>query len=325
MEKWVMDLERMLDKCVKGQWRVDQLDWTVKARPMKRDEEIAIVQYFHDMAGIEKLAGALFEEQRRLTNDPILKKIFATFVADEERHSQVATRLAAHYNVNHYQLYQLSPELVKFRPHFLRAIGHVSPEIANIYITSGELMLDIALLRSLNDYVNDEMSNQAMELINRDESRHIAMDYYMMEYYASDEYQQNYKKPQKSARELAEATWAFSNMLYYARPFMLTVFLAPMNLTDPQGVRTREAFKRMQLLSFKPNLVKRPFQQFLYRLRQAHNHPVIGKVFGEVISRIGGAPGEYMQNFYTDEEAQRAAHMSLEEMAEEAVGAKYLN
>jgi hypothetical protein len=320
-----MDLERMLDKCKKGQWRVDQLDWTVKPRPMSRDEEIAIVQYFTDMAGIEKLAGALFAEQRRLTNDPILQKVFATFVADEDRHSEAASRLANHYDVHHYKRYQLSEELVKFQPHFLNAIRYVSPEVANIYITSGELMLDVALLRSLNDYVNDEMSNQAMDLINKDESRHIAMDYYMMEYYASDEYQRNYRKPKKSAREYAQASWAFGNMLFYARPFLLAVFLAPMNLTDPKGVRTREAFKRMQLLSFKPNLVKRPFQQFLYRLRQAYNHPVIGRVFGEIISRVGGAPGEFMQNLYTEEEAAQASRMTLEEMANDAIGAKYLN
>ncbi len=320
-----MDLNRMLEKCVKGQWKVDQLDWTVKPRPMDRNVEIAIVQYFTDMAGIEKLAGALFEEQRRISNDPLLKKIFATFVVDEERHSVAASMLAKHYNVHHYKNYALSEELVKFQPHFLKAIRHVSPEVANIYITSGELMLDIALLRSLNDYVDDDMSHQAMDLINRDESRHIAMDYYMMEFYASDDYQRNYKKPKKSAIELAQATWAFSNMLYYARPFMTTVFLAPMNLTDPKGVRTREAFLRMQLLSFKPNLVKRPFQQFLFRLRQAYNHPIIGRVFGELISRVGGAPGEYMQNFYTAEDAERARNMSLEEMAEDAVGAKYRN
>ena len=114
-------------------------------------------------------------------------------------------------------------------------------------------------------------------------------------------------------------------MLYYARPFLMTVFLGPMVLTDPKGLRTREAFMRMQLLSFKPNLVKRPFQQFLYRLRQAYNHPVIGRVFGEVISRIGGAPGEFMQNLYTEEEAEAARNMTLEEMANDAIGAKYRN
>lgn len=319
-----MDLERMLDKCKQGQWRVDQLNWDVKPRPMGRAEEIAIVQYFVDMSGIERFAGALFAEQRKLTDDPTLQKIFATFVADEERHAQAAERLAAHYNVNHYKQYELSKELVDFRPHFLKAITYVSPEIANVYITAGELMLDVALLRSLNDYVNDDMSNQAMDLINKDESRHIAMDYYMMEFYASDEYQaREQKKPKQSLRERAEAVWAFGHMMYYARPFMITVFLNPMKLVDPQGRRIREAFKRMQLLSEKPKIVKRPFNRFLHTLRMAYNQPLIGKVFGELISRVGGAPGEFMGTLYNHDEALAARRMTMEEMAEDALGAKF--
>jgi len=51
---------------------------------------------------------------------------------------------------------------VHFRPHFLAAIEFLPPEIANGYVTAGELLLDVALLRSLNDYVDDAMSHQAM-------------------------------------------------------------------------------------------------------------------------------------------------------------------
>ena len=51
-----MDLDRMLDMCCKGQWKVDDLDWSIPPRTMGREEEIAIVQYFTDMAGIERLA-----------------------------------------------------------------------------------------------------------------------------------------------------------------------------------------------------------------------------------------------------------------------------
>ena len=58
---------------------------------------------------------------------------------------------------------------------------HLSPEVANVYITTGELILDVALLRSLDDYVADETTHAAMERINRDESRHIAVDFHMFE------------------------------------------------------------------------------------------------------------------------------------------------
>ncbi len=321
-----MDLERMLEKCLEGQWRIDQLDWSVAPRPMTKTEEIKIVQYFTDMAAIERLAGALFAEQRKLVQDPTVQKIFATFVADEERHARAAERLADHYNVHRYRHYTVSPELVNFRPHFLAALKHLSPEMANTYITAGELMLDVALLRSLNDYVNDGMSNQAMDLINRDESRHIAMDYYMMDFYASPEYDERMRnRPKKSRREIAQAVWAFSNVLYYARPFMVAVFLNPMELLDPEGKRIKEAFKRMQLLSAKPHLLERPFAKFLNGIREAYKHPVIGKYFGPALSRLGGTPGEFMVDLYTEEEHRRAAQMTLEEMAEDAIAAKFVH
>src|SRR6187551_2616713 len=183
-----MELTRMLDKCVRDQWSINDLDWSVKPPELPREKEEAVVQAFLDMSGIELLAGALFEVQRAKTTDPTLHKIFSTFVADEKRHSAVALRLSEHYNVNHYREYVESPALTAFRPHFLALVRETSPEIANAYITSGELMLDVALLRSLDDYVNDEMSHRAMHLINRDESRHIAVDFHMTEYYCSDEY-----------------------------------------------------------------------------------------------------------------------------------------
>jgi len=51
-----------------------------------------VVQYFTDMAGIERLAAALFEEQRRRADDSALAALFESFVVDEARHAEVALR-----------------------------------------------------------------------------------------------------------------------------------------------------------------------------------------------------------------------------------------
>lgn len=40
---------------------------------MTRDEEIAIVQNFANMAGIERFAKALFEEQGKIVSGPVLQ------------------------------------------------------------------------------------------------------------------------------------------------------------------------------------------------------------------------------------------------------------
>src|SRR5690242_20551144 len=102
-----MDLARMLEKCVRDQWSVDDLDWSLPPPEMPRAKEEAVVQYFTDMEAIELLAGALFEVQRASAKDATLKKIFSTFVADEKRHAAVAARLARHYDVHRYRTYEV--------------------------------------------------------------------------------------------------------------------------------------------------------------------------------------------------------------------------
>jgi hypothetical protein len=321
-----MDLDRMLDMCCKGQWKVDDLDWSIPPRAMGREEEIAIVQYFTDMAGIERLAGALFDEQRRRAENDTLKKIFATFVADEERHARVAERLARYYDVHHFRAYETSPSLVAFRRHFVYAVRFLSAEIANVYITGGELILDVALLRSINDYVHDQMSQRAMDLINRDESRHIAVDYYMTEYYASPRYQEWLRKqPSQPLGDRAKAIWAFGNVLLAAKPFFRDVFFQPMAMVDPSGKRLREAFKRGQLLGAKSDVAVRPFWRFLSTMRETVKHPVLGPLLGGLAARVVGVPPEFMHDLYTEGEYRRASQMSYDELAAEALEAKQQN
>jgi hypothetical protein len=311
-----MDLSAMLEKCHRGQWKVGDLDWTGTPREMSKQDEIAIVQYFTDMAGIERLAGALFAEQKKRAEDPVLAEIFATFVKDEVRHAHAAQMLADYYNVH--------PALVKFTPHFVDAIKYLSADIANAYITGGELILDVALLRSINDHVHDDMSEKAMALINRDESRHIAIDFHMVDYYCSREYADKLEhEPEKPLAERAKAAWAFANVLYYAAPFFRAVFFEPMQHVDPSGRRMKEAFKRMQLMSAKPTARKSPLVKVMLALQDIYNdHPVARRVAGRAIERFIGVDGSAIMRLYTEAEKKRAERMSFEEMAEEALAAK---
>lgn len=319
-----MDLARMLDKCVRDQWSIDDLDWSLPPPALSRDKEEAVVQYFTDMAGIELLAGALFEVQRAKTDDPTLKKIFSTFVADEKRHSAVAARLAEHYNVHHYRAYKESEALTAFRPHFLTVVKNASPEIANAYITAGEIILDIALLRSLDDYVADEMSHRAMHLINRDESRHIAIDFHMTEVYCSDEHLAEIRaRPWPRPREIVQGMHALVTMMWHAKPFLQQVFIAPMDRTDPSGRRLQEAFKRIQLTLRKHKVARTPFSRFMIVAQDLYNHPVIGKVLGPLLLRALGAEDRAARILFTNDELRRAQQMSFEELAEEALAAKF--
>ncbi len=314
----------MLDRCVRDQWTVDDLNWSLPPPSMPRDKEEAVVQYFTDMAGIERLAGALFASQSRKATDPTLRGIFESFVVDEERHAVVAERLARYYDVHRYRHYVMAPALVAFRPHFLRVIELAPPEIANAYITAGELMLDVALLRSLDDYVGDQMSRQAMHLINRDESRHIAIDFHMTEVYASDEFLAARRtRPAPPLTRRARGASALVQMLWHAQPFLKAVFLEPIDRTDPSGRRIREAFKRMQLVARKPTVARLPFTRFMIAMQDLFNHRLFGPLLGNVLLRVLGGERRAAARLFTDEELAQARSMSFEELAADAVAAKY--
>ncbi len=314
----------MLDKCHRFQWDPGDLDWSVEPPEMAREDEMAIVQYFTDMAAIERLAGALFAEQMKKTDDPILREIFSTFVTDEFRHAQVAQMLADHYNVHRYKWYETNAALRRFAPAFVELMQYMSPEIANTYVTSGELILDVALLRSIDDYVNDSMSAQAMALINRDESRHIAVDFHMIEYYTSDEWVEKLKSaPSQGLGDRLMSYIALARVLWYAKPFLTGVFWEPMDRVDPQGKRVREAMKRIQLLGEKPRVRKRPFVRFMARARELYNQPVVGRVFGRALQRITGVDPRMLRTLFTEEEARRWRNAGFDELAADALGAKY--
>jgi len=315
-----MDLRRMLKMCHEGQWSVGQLDFSRRPRPMAPHDERAVVQYFTDMAQVERLAGALFVEQERRVEDPVLKEIFATFVVDELRHAHTAQMLADHYDVRRLRVYRPSPSLERFFPSFVAAIGALADDVANAYITSGELILDIALLRSIDDFVADPLSAQAMELINRDESRHIAVDYHMVAFYASSEYRRTRRK--RSVREEATGARTFAAMTLWARPFARDVFFAPMRHVDPSGVRLREAFKRMQLLSAKQGLGELPIIRFWQTMIDLYNHPRSGRLAKRAIARVVGTEPEFMERLVTEADLDRARAMSFDDLAEEALAAK---
>jgi hypothetical protein len=266
-------------------------------------------------------------EQERRAKHPVLKEIFRTFVKDEVRHAHAAQMLADYYDVHRYRVYQQSPALGRFTPYFVDAIRHVTPEIANAYITAGELILDVALLRSINDHVHDEMSEQAMALINRDESRHIAIDFRMVEYYASEEHLAELKsRPQPTLRQRAQASWALGNVIWRGAPFFKDVFFDPMRHVDPSGKRLREAFKRIQILSQKPGVQDHPFTRLMVGLQDVYNdRPVMRVVFGRLIERIVGVSPELIERLYTQDDLARARAMSYDELAEEALAAKYVH
>ena len=113
-------------------------------------------------------------------------------------------------------------------------------------------------------------------------------------------------------------------MLWHAKPFLEQVFLAPMDKTDPTGRRLREAIKRIQLLARKPTVAARPFTRFMLIVHELFNRPLVGKLIGPLLLRVAGGDERTIRKLFSDEELARSQRMSFDELAEDALAAKFV-
>ena len=232
-----VNLEKMLERCRREQWSVDDFDWTGTPIALSPEREREICAYYVNMSYIERLAGALFLALAKRVDDPTLAGIFETFHTDELRHSHAAARLADYFDVHHYQVYTPNLAMLRFIPSFVSLIDSVGPAYANNMILGGELILDVALLRGLNAYVADPLSRGVVEKINQDESRHLAIDMHMTEYFAS------------GGRGGDANPWLDRNwwgVLTWGPGFFAEVFFRPMQRFDPSSAQMRDVMRRIR-------------------------------------------------------------------------------
>lgn len=249
-----LDLERLLEKCEKGHWSVDDFDWSQKSSlAMTPEEEVRICQHFLNLSYIERMAGALFLSLSNRMTDPTVKAIYANFHRDEIRHSQAMARLVDYFDVHHYKTYTPSRPMLAFIPYFTGTLDTLNPSFANHAVTLGELFLDIALLRAVNDYVDDPLSRAIIENVNRDESRHVTMDFYMTEYCS-----EHIVKANQGGKRRGPINLDLLGTQFWAEGFLTEVFLGPMQYLDADRSRQREAIHRIVRLYRKPEVAANP-------------------------------------------------------------------
>jgi hypothetical protein len=118
--------------------------------------------------------------------------------------------------------------------------------------------------------------------------------------------------------------FALAGVLYHAAPFFKSVFFEPMRVIDPSGQRIKEAMKRMQILGTKSGVREHPFTRFMMGLQDLYNdHPAARLVFGGLIRRVVGVDETLLVRLYSEAERARAARMSFDELAEDALTAKF--
>jgi rubrerythrin len=310
-------VQRLLEKARRDTWSIREVSLDGPVRPMSRADEEAVVQYLTDFIFIERMAGAFFEALRHKVDDPLVVELLGHFVEDETRHAQAMQLLADRFDVHHHRIYAANPHLVALTQRMAEWIRLAPPDAASAAVTVGEIVLDIAYLKPVDDFVDDPVARAVFRRIHRDESRHIALDYLLLDAYGAEDVD----LPKPTLGQTIALSLAFTCALRAGVPFMREVFFGQSSHVDPDGRRLRDAVRRIQLLSQRGHLSSRGFGRIYGAVQRAFDSPIAGPWARRLMAAlVNGDPEVFRSQFSADE---RAAHVrrSAEEAAHDTVAA----
>ncbi len=174
-----MDMEAMLNKIKTHQWALADIDWDAPGvETISEEFKPKLKAFMADLCWIENVGARGFAAMAKKTPDPTLAEIYRWFHAEEQRHANAELALLKRWgmidgdelpepNVNIRLAIEWLDKYADDMP--LSVLGTVIPML--------EVALDGALLKFLLDEVKDPVCHQVFEKINNDESRHIAVDF----------------------------------------------------------------------------------------------------------------------------------------------------
>lgn len=184
-----INLETLLEVAMKGQWSVHDFDWStpVQDRIARSSRKKRLLGRMLLMtAGFERLGVDAFMIHAKHTDDKVAKTIFQLIALDEQRHADAEVELAKRLGVTWGDLpFPVRLMFKRFGQDIRNAgrkpISKLLHEFGASGIPVAELGLDTLLLPALKKMSDDPLLMEVFKLIDRDEARHIAMDYWLLE------------------------------------------------------------------------------------------------------------------------------------------------
>jgi hypothetical protein len=179
----LIDLDKMLEKIKSSQWALAEIDFDAPGADMITAEQWPkLKEFMADLMWIEHIGARGFAALAKKAPNDTLKEIYTYFHAEEQRHANVEMALMRRWgmldgdkipepNINIRLAIELLDRYSDDMP--LSALGSVIPML--------EVALDGALLKFLLDEVKDPVCHQAFAKINDDESRHLGVDFHVLE------------------------------------------------------------------------------------------------------------------------------------------------
>ncbi len=199
-----LNLDHLLETSKKGQWSPGDLDWDTPlqgAERLSRRERDLLGLVLLFTAGVEKLGAHAFRVNARNSHDPVVRELFEIIAGDEDRHAEAETRLAGRLGVEWEELPPFLRLSFRLLSRDLRRLqgkrSRIFHEIVGTQIILFELGLDALWSPTIKEMLQDPFQNEVIRLIDRDEARHLAMDYWLLEQKG-----QGYQRTRLSARKI---------------------------------------------------------------------------------------------------------------------------
>jgi len=178
-----MDMEAMLAKIKDRQWALADIDWDAPGvETISEEFKPKLKAFMADLCWIENVGARGFAAMAKKAPNPTIAEIYRYFHAEEQRHANAELALLKRWgmledgeipepNVNIRMVIEWLDTYADEMP--LSVLGTVIPML--------EVALDGALLKFLLEEVHDPVCHQVFEKINNDESRHIAVDFEVLD------------------------------------------------------------------------------------------------------------------------------------------------
>ncbi|MCT1355982.1 MULTISPECIES: reductase [unclassified Gordonia (in: high G+C Gram-positive bacteria)] len=190
-----IDLDNMLQKIKDRQWALIDIDWDAPgAELIDPDLHAKLKPFMSDLMWIENVGARGFAAMAKKAPTPTLKSIYEHFHAEEQKHANAELALMRRWGMlggagsgasgpNATDDEIPSPNVnVQLVINWLdRHSDDMSLSFLGTVIPMLEVALDGALIKFITDEVKDPVAQEVFRRINSDESRHLAVDFEVME------------------------------------------------------------------------------------------------------------------------------------------------
>ena len=178
-----MDLDNMLQKIKDKQWALVDIDWDAPgAELIDTDLWGKLKPFMTDLMWIENVGARGFAALAKKAPTPTLKSIYEHFHAEEQKHANAELALMRRWGMLEND--EIPPPSINVQLVINWLDKHsddMSLSILGTVIPMLEVALDGALIKFITDEVHDPVAQEVFKRINSDESRHLAVDFEVMD------------------------------------------------------------------------------------------------------------------------------------------------